>query len=51
MNSIIHLAIHVLVACDFFFSNGRPVVALATSFALVKLYLCDFNKINFIDNR
>ena len=37
MYSIIHHAIHVVVACDFY-SNGRPLVALTTSFALVTYF-------------
>ena len=35
IHSIIHSAIYVLVDRDFF-SNGRPVVAIATSIALVE---------------
>ena len=38
INSIIHKALYVLVARDFY-SNGGPVVALATIFALVLFVL------------
>ena len=40
MNFIIRQTIYVLVARDFY-SNGRPVVALATNFALVSYFIVD----------
>ena len=38
IHTITHLAIYVLVARDFY-SNGRPVVVLATRFGIVICYV------------
>lgn len=48
INSIIYLAIQVLIARDFY-TNGRPAVALETIFALVVRYLVDLLKVTEVD--